>query len=201
MSYKAMKLKLVRCKHRIYARYKSNDHSAYVRAQKEAKNEVRKAKHRFESKLADQIKHDKKSFYAYVRSKTKFKARIGPLSNSSGQSYTQNANIAEEFNKYFASVYTKEDTTNIPEASGIYEDTVNNSLQDVLVDRYVIQKRLQKLITDKATGADSLSPWFLSMIEDVIALPISILMRNSLDDGEVPDWKMANISPVYKSGG
>jgi len=58
-----------------------------------------------------QIKHDKKSFYAYVRSKTKFKATVGPLSNSSGQLYTQNVDMAEEFNKYFASVYTKEDTT------------------------------------------------------------------------------------------
>jgi len=114
-----------------------------------------------------QIKHDKKSFYAYVRSKTKFKATVGPLSNSSGQLYTQNVDMAEEFNKYFASVYTKEDTTNIPEASGVYQGTVNDSLQDVLVDRYFIQKRLQKLRTDKAPGADSLSPWYLSMIEDV----------------------------------
>jgi len=89
------------------------------------------------------------------------------LSNSSGQLYTQNVDMAEEFNKYFASVYTKEDTTNIPEASGIYQGTVNDSLQDVLVDRYFIQKRLQKLRTDKAPGADSLSPWYLSMIEDV----------------------------------
>jgi len=40
------------------------------------------------------------------------------------------------------------------------------------------------------------------MIEDVIALPISILMRKSLDEREVPDdWKTANMSPVYKSGG
>jgi len=127
-----------------------HDHPAYVKAQREAKNEVRKAKHRFESKLADQIKHNKKSFYAYVRSKTKFKATVGPLSNSSGQSYTQNADMAEEFNNYFASVYTKENTNNIPEASGIYQGTVNDSLQDVLVDRYLIQKRLQKLRTDKA---------------------------------------------------
>jgi len=105
------------------------------------------------------------------------------LSNSSGQLYTQNVDMAEEFNKYFASVYTKEDTTNIPEASGVYQGTVNDSLQDVLVDRYLIQKRLQKLRTDKAPGADSLSPWYLSMIEDVTDSATDIH-----SDAEVTRW-------------
>ena len=39
----------------------------------------RKAKLDFEVKLAENIKEDPKTFYAYVRSKSKVKVGIGPL--------------------------------------------------------------------------------------------------------------------------
>ena len=47
---------------------KDNDYEAYKEALNAATNEVRKSKRNFEHKLAQNIKSDSKSFYAYVRS-------------------------------------------------------------------------------------------------------------------------------------
>ena len=55
---------------RVYKRAgKDKDYDAYKEALNAATNEVRKSKRNFEHKLAQTIKSDSKSFYAYVRSK------------------------------------------------------------------------------------------------------------------------------------
>ena len=48
---------------------KDKDYEAYKKALNEATNEVQKSKRHFQHKLAQNIKSDSKSFYAYVRSK------------------------------------------------------------------------------------------------------------------------------------
>ena len=55
---------------------KDEDYEVYKEALNAATNEVRKAKRNFEHKLAQNIKSDSKSFYAYVRSKQLFEIRL-----------------------------------------------------------------------------------------------------------------------------
>jgi len=50
-------------KNRVYSKYRDKDHPAVKRANKTAATERRNAKRKFE-KLAENIKLDKKSFYA-----------------------------------------------------------------------------------------------------------------------------------------
>ena len=57
---------------------KDTDYEVYKEALKAATNEVRKSKRNFEHKLAQNIKSDSKSFYAYVRSKQEGE-RLGQL--------------------------------------------------------------------------------------------------------------------------
>ena len=86
----------------------------------------KKAKEDFETKLADNIKHDSKSFYAYIRSKQRSKTKIGPLKDSTGTIVTNDKQTADLLNKYFVSVFTKEDLTNIPEPDQIFVGSTNN---------------------------------------------------------------------------
>src|SRR5215469_9414115 len=55
----------------------------------------------FESKLADKIKSDSKSFYAYFRSKQRSKDKGGPLKDSLGKIITDNEEAANTLNTYF----------------------------------------------------------------------------------------------------
>ena len=64
MIYKAAKM--VRKKHKTYAKYNSKNHPAYRKATKEAKREIKKAKREFEAKLAKHIKDDKKNHFSHM---------------------------------------------------------------------------------------------------------------------------------------
>ena len=59
-------------------------------------------------KLASNVKTDPKSFYAYVRSKSKTKTSVGPLKNGDGVLISDDLQMSEILNSYFGSVFTKE---------------------------------------------------------------------------------------------
>ena len=68
---------------------KDKDYDAYKEALNAATNEVRQSKRNFEHKLAQNIKSDSKSFYAYVRSKQNVRDRVGPLKDNAGNIITE----------------------------------------------------------------------------------------------------------------
>ena len=74
---------------------KVTDYDAYKEALNAATNEVRKSKINFENKLAQHIKSDSKSLYAYVRSKQNVRDRVGPLEDNAGNKITQILLMAE----------------------------------------------------------------------------------------------------------
>jgi len=106
-------LKLVQRKRRIYSKYKNNDHPACKQANIEARKELRKSKRKFEKMLAKNIKNDKKTFFAYVRCKSKSKFTPGPLLNKAGETVSDLKESADMFNCYFSSVFTKEDLSTV----------------------------------------------------------------------------------------
>ena len=93
---------------------KDKDYDAYKEALNAATNEVRKSKRNVEHKLAQHIKSDSKSFYAYVRSKQNVRYRVGPLEDNAGNKITQGILMADELNMHFSSVFTREDTSSLP---------------------------------------------------------------------------------------
>ena len=72
------------------------DYDAYKEALNAATNEFRKSKRNFEHKLAQNIKSDSKSFYAYVRSKQNVRDKVGLLEENAGNIITQGFLMAEE---------------------------------------------------------------------------------------------------------
>ena len=89
----------IRCKQNMWRVYKhtgkDKDYDAYKVALNAATNEVRKSKRHFEHKVAQNIKSDSKSFYAYVRSKHNVRDIVGPLEDNAGNIITQGVLMAE----------------------------------------------------------------------------------------------------------
>ena len=79
---------------------KDQDYVVYKEALNAATNEVRKSKRNFELKLAQNIKSDTKSFYAYVRSKQNVRDKVGPLEDNAGDKITEGILMAEELNMH-----------------------------------------------------------------------------------------------------
>ena len=75
---------------------------------------IRQSRRKFEKRLVENIKNDTKFFFAYARGNSKIRSRIGPLTNDEGHTTGSALEIAGEFNKYFASVFTKEDLDYVP---------------------------------------------------------------------------------------
>jgi len=151
-------MKLIAKKRHVFRKYKNNTHPACILVSKETSKAVKKARWNLEKMLARNIKTDKKSFFAYIRGKSKLKSRSGPLINKAGDIITDLKETANKFNKYFSSVFTKEDwssTTNSTSTSSTY---CQFSASDITED--IVRSKLTRLRPDKAGGADNLVPGY-----------------------------------------
>ena len=79
---------------------KDKDYDAYKEALNAATDEDRKSKRNFEHKLAQNIKSDSKSFYAYVRSKQNVRDRVGPLHGGQCWEYNSTGSFNGRLIKY-----------------------------------------------------------------------------------------------------
>ena len=86
----------------------------YKNLEKEVIVKLRNAKRKMEKNLANEKETSTKTFANYIKSKSKTLTGIGPLKNSTGALITDEREMAETLNNFFASVFTKEDTTNLP---------------------------------------------------------------------------------------
>ena len=93
---------------------KDQDYEVYKEALNAATDKVRKSKRNFELKLAQNIKSDSKSLYAYVRSKQNVRDKVGPLQDNAGNIITEGFLMAEELYMHLSSVFTREDTSSLP---------------------------------------------------------------------------------------
>jgi len=194
-------VKSVRRKHNLFRKYKDIFNSKYVNAAKEARAETKRAKKNFEKKLAENIKEDTKLYYAYVRSNNNIKPSTGPIVDEAGTLKTDPSDVAEELNNYFSSVFTKEDTTNLPPTAQHANGKINAILNNIRITEQIVKAKLSKLRADKATGVDDISPKLLVEITNEISNPLTIFFQKMLQTGEVPeDFKLANVTPIYKKG-
>ena len=199
MTYKAMKA--VKRRHKIYRKYKDPEHPACKKADRKASMATKQSKRHFESKLAQKIKTDKKSFFAYVRSKTKAKVKVGPLKDTQGHDTSDSSHMVEILNDQFSSVFTQEDFSNIPVPTNIFQGNAHDKLTSIEIKLEDVHKRLSALREDKSAGADDMSPRLLKYISNEIAHPLTVIFNLSLQEGIVPlDWRTANVTPIYKKG-
>ena len=197
MSYKAVRL--IARKHKLFKKYKSVKHPAYMKAARAASVEIRRSKRSFEKKLAMNIDSDRKSFYAYVRSRSRSRHTVGPLVNDQGDVTNSPHDLAEKFNIYFSSVFTAENLSNLPTADEMFHGAESEKLQDIVFNEVVVRQKLDKLRADKASGVDELSPRILTELKDEICHPVTVIMKSSFDTGIVPDdWGTANVTPIFK---
>ena len=195
----------IRYKQNMWRVYKhtgtDKDYDAYKETLNAATNEVRKSKRNFEHKLAQNIKSDSKSFYAYVRSKQNVRDRVGPLEDNSGNKITQGILMAEELNMHFSSVFTREDTSSLPVPETKFEGSEGEGLEQLVVTPEVVANKINNMKENKSPGVDGIAPKILKETVEQICTPLAHVFNMSLQEGIVPlEWKEANIIPLFKKG-
>ena len=121
---------------------KDQYHVVYKEALNAATNEVRKSKRNVELKLAQNIKSDSKSLYAYVRSKHNVRDKVGPLEDNAGDIITEGFLMAEELNMHFSSVFTREDTSSLPVPETNFNGSEGERLGQLVVTPEVVARKL-----------------------------------------------------------
>ena len=80
------------------------------------------------------IKSDPKSFYAYVRSKSKTKTKVVPLIDSQNMQVEEEEQMCDILNKYFGSVFTLERPEGLMELENrLNQEKVASNLNKVLI--------------------------------------------------------------------
>ncbi len=123
------------------------------------------------------------------------------MTDDAGRCLDEAADITEEFNSYFTSVFTTEDLSSVPEPVKVYRAEDSGVLRDFDISVEDVLGKLQKLRVDKSGGPDELKPRLLTNISEELSKPLCLLFNRSLKEGVVPaDWKNANVCPIFKNG-
>jgi len=111
--------------------------------------------------------------------------------------YTDPISKANVLAEYFSSVFTQEDTNNLP----ILEGNPLPEIPLIQIHSDGVSQLLHNLKHHKAAGPDNLPSYFLKEVTNEISPALSMLFQASLNQGALPDmWKSALIDPVYKKG-
>ena len=146
--------------------------------------------------MFQQCHSNPRQFWQWINSLKGYRCPIPPLRDSRIV-FTKDSDKATLFNRYFCSVFTKEDCSNLhtltPGTSHLtIADTFNISPDDVY-------RELCHLNVKKACGPDSITPFLLKAAAEHISVPLSHLFNQSLSTGTLPfDWVSGNVVPIHK---
>ena len=116
------------------------------------------------------------------------------------QGFTAHANKdkAEVLNKFFTSVFTQENLSEIPSYSTA---ATVPPLDAVNITPNIVYEKLININPAKSPGVEGWPPLVLKETAEEICIPLSILFTKSLDSGLLPqDWKSAHVTPIFKKG-
>ncbi|KFQ19906.1 LINE-1 reverse transcriptase, partial [Mesitornis unicolor] len=70
-----------------------------------------------------------------------------------------------------------------------------------IIHEEVVSELLNHLDIHKSMGPDGIHPRILRELAEELAKPLSIIYQQSWLTGEVPvDWRLANVTAIYKKG-
>ena len=110
---------------------------------------------------------------------------------------TDSKEQANILHRWYCSVFTREDLGNIPEAVDVYEGA--DTLEEVVITREKVKKKLVNLKPKSAPGPDKISPAVLHSLADILCVPLTSIFKKCQEEGVLPeDWKLSNVTPIFK---
>ena len=194
-------LRATRKKRKCWRRYResrsSSDLAVYKYQELLVKDLVKDTKAKFEKRLAKEVKVNPKSFHAYVRSRQKVNEGVGPFQGNEGVLVSDHQDMANLLNDYFVSVFTKESSV-LGFSTG---STSSFCMDDVVFSKDLVFDKLRSLKANKSPGPDGIHPAILHECSDILSVPLCIIFQKCLDSSFVPaDWRVANVTPIFKKG-
>ena len=161
-----------------------------------SQRECRSAFNGYVASFIDEGNNVTKKLWSFIKSKKQDCTGISTLDHQ-GVTYTDPLSKANVLAKYFSSVFTKEDTSNLPDLEG----NPRPEIPPIQIYSDGVSQLLLNLKPHKAAGPDNLPSYSLKEVAKEISPALSMIFQASLNQGALPDiWKSALIVPVYKKG-
>ncbi|KAF4795869.1 hypothetical protein TURU_089442 [Turdus rufiventris] len=196
-------LKELRNKKRMYHFWKEGQVSQEVfkGAARARRKKFKEAKAQYKLKMVTSVKDNKKCFYKYINGKRKDKTNLCSLLDEGRNVVIADEERAKVLNAYFASVFSGKTVCPHNNCPGL-ADGVREQNGPLVIEEDAVRELLKCMDIHKSIGPDGIHPRMMRDLADEFAKPLSIIYLQSWLTGEVPDdWKLANVTPIYKKGG
>ncbi|KAK4832341.1 hypothetical protein QYF61_021870 [Mycteria americana] len=193
----------LRKKRRVYDLWKKGraTQEDYKGVARLCREKTRRAKAELELSLAAAVQDNKKYFFKYISSKRRGKENLQPLVDGGGNTVTKDEEKAEVLNASFASVFNSRANCSLGTQPLELEDRDGDQNEAPIIQGEMVSDLLQHLDTHKSMGPDEIHPRVLKELADVLTKPLSIMYQQSWLTGKVPaDWRLANVTPIFKKG-
>ena len=172
--------------------------AAYKKKRNEVNQAIKTDRDNERKHLLKNCKRNPKKFYGFMRKMQTVRAEVRQLSINNGAGLTTtDIEAADVLCEHFQQTFTKEEEFQNSIPGLIHTDDGI----EISFDKLVVQRKLERLRTDKSPGPDELHPLLLQSCAVQIAEPLSIIFQKSYTAGKLPlDWKTATVTPIYKKG-
>ncbi len=138
------------------------------------------------------------ALYRFIKKKTKVRSVIPALKSEFDSATVQtDFTKAEIFNKFFGSVFVRDVGGTVPFGDRDFD----SELSTVTVNEITVQKVLAKTPGKLSCGPDGIPAILYKQCSRVLALPLALLFKLSLEAGDIPDiWKQTLVVPIFKKG-
>ena len=132
-------------------------------------------------------------FYKYVKRRKGSRETIPSIRDRNGGFITDAMDKANEFNTYYATVFSIQD--NIPPIQDV------NTVEPFTADCKVIRRRVKMIGKNKSVGPDRISGEILKLGGEAMIPYLTRLLEITVNNGSIPeDWKKATVIPIHKGG-
>ena len=83
----------------------------------------------------------------------------------------------------------------------IFDNEQVDDISDIVISDEDIQNAIRNMDPNSTPGPDGIPAKFLIQTKEIISVPLGIIMRKSMDEGNIPDiLKLAYVTPIHKGG-
>ena len=134
-----------------------------------------------------------------MRSKQKTRIGISQLKTPDSPTTSTDNEAVQLLCDFFTSVYIKDGDDAMPT---FHPDLKSNKkLENIDFSVNDVRMKLNHLKENSSRGPDNLHPKLLTRCSDILAAPIFLIMKKSLEEGIVPQaWRKSQITPIHKKG-
>ena len=160
-----------------------------------------KAKLRYEKLITNDLKHNSKAFYSYLRNRRNVKPIVTTLKRNNGLMTENDTETANCLADAFSSVFVNEPDGPLPQCCYNEQVEQNDTIEEIGISEDDVYRELKSLNIFKSFGPDNIHPKLLRALADSPKFVKSLtdIYLKCVNEQKIPQvWKIANVVALHK---